>query len=231
MSDAVTINNVYPWGRNKEEYMRMFDLSDDHRGWPILDCGGGPSSFNAEATAEGWKVTTVDPLYEFTGDQIRKRVEDTRELLIDKVQKEKHRFTWGIIGSPQGMGELRMRATTRFLEDFDSGLADGRYLKEALPVLSFDDDQFQLAVVSHFLFLYENMGLEFHIQSLIELARVAREVRVFPLLNLEGETSPFLLPVWHYFLSEDYGVSLHPVDYQVQKGGSIMLRLTRHNLA
>ena len=53
--------------------------------------------------------------------------------------------------------------------------------------LPFADGEFDLALSSHLLFLYSaQLGKDFHLQSMFELCRVAREVRVFPLLALNG---------------------------------------------
>ena len=50
---------------------------------------------------------------------------------------------------------------------------------------------FDLALSSHFLFLYsEHLDYEFHLESILEMLRVAREVRIFPLLTLKNERSP-----------------------------------------
>ena len=50
---------------------------------------------------------------------------------------------------------MRRKAMDRFLFDLDAGLRDSRYLAEELPELSFEENKFDLALSSHFLFLYE----------------------------------------------------------------------------
>ena len=45
---------------------RLFDLNDIDTDTRILDCAGGPASFNAEMTAAGYAVTSTDPLYRFS---------------------------------------------------------------------------------------------------------------------------------------------------------------------
>jgi hypothetical protein len=44
---AVMLDQVVPWGRSLSEYVRMFDLSPADLQSRILDCAGGPASFNA----------------------------------------------------------------------------------------------------------------------------------------------------------------------------------------
>jgi len=71
------LSKVVPWGRSLDEYARMFALSPADLESRILDCGAGPSSFNAEATLRGGRVISCDPIYEFSAAQIRQRVEET----------------------------------------------------------------------------------------------------------------------------------------------------------
>ena len=79
-----------------------------------------------------------------------------------------------------------MAAMRRFLEDFPAGLEKGRYHPDALPLLGFEDSQFDLALSSHFLFTYsEQLSADFHVAAIKEMCRVADETRVFPLLNYD----------------------------------------------
>jgi hypothetical protein len=55
------LEHVVPWGRSKDEYVRMFGLTDKDLSGRVLDCAGGPASFNAEATREGRRVVSCDP--------------------------------------------------------------------------------------------------------------------------------------------------------------------------
>ena len=54
---AFTLENVVPWGRNLEEYTRMFELSDPDLDGRILGCAVGPASFNARGGCPGKAVT------------------------------------------------------------------------------------------------------------------------------------------------------------------------------
>ena len=82
-----------------------------------------------------------------------------------------------------------------------------------------------MALSSHFLALYSQLGLDFHIKSVKEMLRVASEIRIFPLLNLDAEKSEVLDGLIEYFNS-DYSVSIVKVDYEFQKNGNEMLRIT-----
>ena len=54
----------------------MFALDDGDLRKTILGCGDGPASFNAELTALGGRVLSIDPVYAFTASQIRKRIDE-----------------------------------------------------------------------------------------------------------------------------------------------------------
>ena len=49
----------------------MFDLTNVDLETQILGCGDGPASFNAEMKALGHTVVSVDPIYQFSADQIK----------------------------------------------------------------------------------------------------------------------------------------------------------------
>jgi ubiquinone/menaquinone biosynthesis C-methylase UbiE len=113
-----------------------------------------------------------------------------------------------------------------FLSDFNAGLEQGRYVPAELPDLPFFDATFDLALCSHFLFLYsERYDAQFHIQALRELCRVAPEVRVFPLVELSGVTSRHLPEVISALEGGGCTVKIEVVRYEFQKGGNQMLRL------
>jgi len=75
----------------------------------------------------------------------------------------------------------------KFLDDYDEEKRQGRSGAAELPTIPFLDQSFDLAVCSHFLFLCtEHLSAAFHHSAIQELYRVAREVRVFPLRELDG---------------------------------------------
>jgi hypothetical protein len=55
------------------------------------------------------------------------------------------------------------------------------------------------------------------------MLRVAREVRIFPLLALDGTPSPHLSFVTESLASQGYQVEIQPVLYEFQRGGNEML--------
>lgn len=225
---AMQLDQVIPWGRSMAEYREMFDLTDTDLSRRILGCGDGPASFNAEMTAAGYSVLSCDPIYVFTAEQIEARVQATYQIVVDQVSRSLADYVWTRFASPQELGAFRLASMQRFLVDYEGGQAAGRYQVAELPVLPFEANHFDLALCSHLLFLYSNQfSLEFHIASLRELMRVAPEVRVFPLLGLDCQVSPHLEPVRQQLTADGYQVALVPVDYEFQRGGNQMLRITR----
>lgn len=224
---VVKLENVVPWGRTLTEYRAMFALSDEDLGKPILGCSDGPASFNAEMTALGHSVVSVDPIYAFTAVQIEARVRETYPIIIEQVANKPDDFVWDVIKSPTELGELRMTAMHSFLADFEDGLGNGRYLPAELPHLPFEDSQFDLALCSHFLFLYsDHFDAEFHIASVRELLRIGNEVRIFPLLDLNGQSSAHLSTVVDTLRTDGFDVAIEKVGYEFQRGGNEMLKIS-----
>ena len=223
-----TIDHVVPWGRTLDEYRGMFDLGKSDLRGRILGCGDGPASFNAEMSAQGHTVVSVDPLYAFPAPVIERRVEETYDIIMEQVTRNRDDFVWTYVPSIPALGQRRMGAMRRFLADFPLGKSEGRYMDASLPDLPFDDNAFDLALSSHFLFLYsEQLDLAFHLRALQEMLRVAPEARAFPLLQIGGAPSPHLQDVLDTFAAQDIQATIEDVPYEFQRGGSRMLRLRK----
>lgn len=222
------LNTVVPWGRNMGEYRAMFTLSDGElKTLRILDCGGGPSSFNAQLTSAGGTVISCDPLYAASRADIEKRISETFDIVLEQTRRNRDNFIWNGINDPDKLGYRRMKAMRSFLDDFETGRGQGRYVDAALPKLPFADNSFDLALSSHFLFLYtEQLSLDFHIAAILEMCRVARELRVFPILDMQCNRSAYLAPVMAALAEKGRRAEIVPVDYEFQKGAKEMLRIT-----
>ncbi len=224
-----TLASVVPWGRSFDEYRRMFALSDADLAGRILGCGDGPASFNVAATQRGASVVSCDPLYRFDATPIRTRIDQTRIEVLEQARRNAHEFVWDdAIPDVDALERVRMSAMTAFLDDYEQGRSEGRYLDAELPSLPFADDAFDLALCSHFLFLYSQQhDAEFHVASMRELCRVAREVRVFPLLALGGQPSPHVGAAREVLGAAGWETSIERVPYEFQRGGNEMLRVRR----
>jgi hypothetical protein len=223
---AMQLEKEVPFGRSLDEYRQMFNLTADGR--RILGVGDGPASFNAEATQLGWQITSIDPLYEFSGSEILNRFNQVVDQIIEQVRSSPDDWVWTYHTSPDDLRHNRVKAIQTFIADYDLGKRQGRYQIDQLPSLQFPDHSFDLAVCSHFLFLYsEHYDLQFHLDSIESMLRVSPEVRIFPLLTLMLQRSPYLNPVMQFFGDRGYQVHLTKVPYELQKGGNEMLTICR----
>ncbi|MEO0852263.1 MAG: SAM-dependent methyltransferase [Cyanobacteria bacterium J06648_11] len=216
-----------PWGRSFAEYTIMFGLTDRELDRAIVDCGGGPASFNAALTQQGGRVTSCDPLYRCETGQIRQQVEVTFAQILEQVKCNRDRYVWRDIASPEHLGETRMQAMSAFLDDYDRGKQEGRYVVGALPDLPFAPRQFELGLCSHFLFTYgDRFSLDFHVAAMLDMLRVATEIRVFPLVDLSGQPSPLLDPARQALCDVGYQSDVMKTAYEFQRGGNHFLRVS-----
>lgn len=223
---AFTLDQIVPWGRSFDEYVRMFSLTDDDLKKIILGCGDGPASFNVTMHRMGNSMESVDPLYRFSAEQIRERIQDIYPTIMEQLVANRSAYVWTIFHSPQDLGRIRMEAMEEFLADFEEGKSVGRYLPHELPELPFNDGTFDLALCSHLLFTYSGqLSAEFHCQAILEMCRVAKEVRVFPLLDHSGQRSPHVDSVRLCLQKNGYHSAIQPVDYEFQRGGNEMLQI------
>jgi hypothetical protein len=225
---AVSFDQIIPWGRSRREYELMFSLSTEDLSRGVLDCGGGPASFVAELAASGMRAVSVDPIYTFSGPQIRARFEAVVEPMKAQIRATPDDWTWSYHRDPDDLCANRRAALEGFLADYDDGLRGGRYVRGELPSLPFASNSFGLALCSHLLFLYSDLLSEdFHLRSVLELCRVAGEARFFPLLTLRREPSPHLSPVRAALASVGLASEVVRVNYELQRGGNQMLRVFR----
>lgn len=221
---GLSLKKIIPWGRSFEEYVSMFTLTEDDLCRRILGCGDGPASFNAVLTQRGGRVISVDPLYLYSVEMIRARIDESYDHVLLETRKNRDDFLWKEFCSVEELGERRMAAMATFLRDFAPG--NPRYAVGELPLLSYPDNAFDLALCSHLLFLYsEHLSLEFHISSIREMLRVAREVRIFPLVDLNGNISTHLEKAIGTLQEDGYDCRKITVSYEFQRGGNEMLQL------
>jgi SAM-dependent methyltransferase len=218
---------VPPWGRSAAEYEAFFALADVPSSARVLDCGSGPASFAAEWNSQGRFVVAADPIYQQSGDAIAADFEPTAARMLEGTRKAHERFVWNHFKTPEDVVESRRNTLKRFLADFQNSDRTGRYVAARLPELPFPNDSFDLLLCSHMLFLYsDELSLDLHIASLREMLRVGREVRVFPLLDMEGRRSEHL-DASMKAMESVARVELVPVPFEFRRGDSTMFRLAK----
>ena len=216
---TLNLENIAITGRTFEEYSSFFDLKiKDLKDKKVLDCPSGASSFVSTLKQNDIDVIGVDLLYEFDIESIEtqgyktieKIYQDTSWMDVYKMDfyksKENHR-------------NHRENALKAFVNDFNKK----DYIFTKLPNLPFENKEFDLALSSHLLFVYDNMlDYEFHKNSILEMLRVSKEVRIFPLVDFknskfgeEKNFSPFLYQILDE-LSKDFKCEIIKTDFEFQ---------------
>jgi hypothetical protein len=197
---AFTLDNVVPWGRNLEEYTKIFKLTNSDFNNSFISFGDGPASFNAEMTKLNRSVVSIDPIYQFSKEELKNRIAATKEIVLEQTKINQDNFVWKNIKNIDDLEQIRLEAMNIFINDFKLGKKQGRYLNNELPNKTiYKDLEFDLGLSSHFLILYSQLGLDFHIKSITEMLRICKEIRIFPLLNLNAIKSEVLEGVIEYF--------------------------------
>jgi hypothetical protein len=210
---------IIPWGRTFEEYCLLLGLTGQDLAGRTLGCADGPASFNAEATQMGYTVTSCDPVYARSAAEIKRGVDDSLAEVTAQIREKKNEFVWTHFRDPDDLLDRRRLALKRFLADFEAGKAAGRYVTASLPNLPFKNDEFDLAVVCQFLFLYSDK-FPYYREAIDELLRVAKEVRIFPIMTLEGGKSPHFDGIYVRLKASGFQCELRRIDYEFQRGAN-----------
>lgn len=218
------LEQVVPWGRRLDEYQAMFCLTDaDLSRKRIASFGDGPASFNCEATQRGYHITSFDPIYRYSREQLAQRIAQVRPIVMRQMAENKENYNWDTIPDLGALERRRMGAMEQFLNDFETGKRQSRYIPHELPAcVAAGDHAFDLGLSSHFLLLYPQLGLDFHIAAISEMLRVCREVRIFPICDLDAKETSLTSAVIDHF-AQTYAVSCMDTAYAFQRGANRML--------
>ncbi|WP_324759228.1 class I SAM-dependent methyltransferase [Haloarcula montana] len=222
MSREFEVDEDYRFiGRTFAEYGRMFGIErGDLADRVILDCPGGPGSFTAVAARLTRRTLAVDPAYGPSVERLSARCRAAVDRTVSQLQRDPSRFVWDEYGDPETRGRYLRAAAERFLADYATH--PGRYLQAALPSLPLPTDSVDLVLSGNLLFLYDDrLDAAFHVDAMLELARVAREeLRVFPLHALDHEESALLAPTVERLRERGLTVERHAVPYEFQPGAT-----------
>ncbi|NEN99652.1 MAG: hypothetical protein F6K50_30500 [Moorea sp. SIO3I7] len=195
MSQSFNLERVTFYGRSLAEYSKMFLLDfSDWVGKSILDCPGGPASFGREARALGIEVCAVDPQYVNDPDRLLEIASRDIDYVVAKISQTSQQRKWDYYQSLEDLRNRQVEILDSFIEDYRNyWQSQEKYITASLPHLPFEDNTFDLATSGHLLFSFQaHFPKTFTIDSLLELARVARDVRVFPLrANEQDRSKPF----------------------------------------
>jgi hypothetical protein len=187
-STKLDLERIIFIGRTFEEYFDMFSLSKEElQGKKILDCPAGACSFTAVGNKLGLDVTACDIAYYYSGEDLKNKGLQDIKHAMEHMEKAKSNYIWDYFKDVEGLRKHRLNA----LKDCANDMAKSseRYVPVTLPSLPFKDEEFDITLSAHFLFMYaDRLDYQFHIKTLNELLRVTKEeVRIFPLVDLEGK--------------------------------------------
>jgi len=215
-------------GRTFDEYIKMFGLGeDDLSAQTILDCPGGACSFTAEANAKGFSVTAIDCEYGKNSAEF----DDICQKELDKISVgfsgAEELFDWSLYGDLAGLLEYRKSAVKAFLLDYKRH--PHHYRHGVLPKLNVEDNQFDIVLSGHFLFLYaDRLDLDFHVNAILELVRMARkEVRIYPLIGLDGSPYSQMHALIKKIAEAGYFPEKVDTTYQFLKGSHQFLKVRK----
>ncbi|UGB33247.1 SAM-dependent methyltransferase [Metabacillus sp. B2-18] len=228
-STKLDLDRIIFIGRTFEEYLDMFSLSiEEVRGKKLLDCPAGACSFTAVGNKSGVDVTACDIAYDHSFEKLKNKGLQDIEHAMENIEKAKNKFKWNYFKNIDHLRNHRIRA----LQDCASHMSEseGRYIPAALPTLPFHSDEFDMTLSAHFLFMYgDRLEYQFHIETLNELLRVSKEeVRIFPLVDLEGKRYEHLEQIKEYLMNSGCRVEEVNVSYEFMSNANSMLLIKRN---
>ncbi|MCG6553128.1 MAG: hypothetical protein L7F77_12450 [Candidatus Magnetominusculus sp. LBB02] len=224
IKDKLDLKEIVLLGRTYDEYVKAFNLDGltlkDER---LLDAASGVSSFAFEAAMQGIDITAADRIYSLSARDIEAKCAKDLDIVMAQMPTVAHLYKWEYFRDVESLKAARSRAYRLFIEDFQRQ-GGSRYVTCEFPITGFSDNQFTITLISHFLFLYDDrLDYEFHRQTLTECLRISsKEIRIFPIVNLKGEQSPYIEKIFADEAFSDCTISIQPVGYEFINNGSRM---------
>ncbi|MFB5281855.1 SAM-dependent methyltransferase [Peribacillus sp. Hz7] len=151
------------------------------------------------------------------------------EHAMEHMESAKNNYVWEYFKDIDGLRKHRLSALKDCTNDMRK--SNERYVPVILPSLPFNDEEFDILLSAHFLFMYDDrLDYHFHIETLNELLRVSKEeIRIFPLVNLEGKRSEYLDKIINYLTDNGCIVEELRVPYEFQANANSMLKIKKDN--
>ena len=218
-------NTAVAWVYNLEEYQQIFNLTEKDLASSILEFPSGMSSFNAQLHAMGRRVISGDLFYEDDFASVERHTAKEFARYAQFLKDNPDRLTENSSAAVDAVIAGWQVTYQQFLEDYAKGWQQQRYQFLSLPTLPFEDHQFDLALCSDLVFQQSMQSVDQVEKMVSELTRVAKELRIFPLLNEQGDVSDHLGPIMLQLQQLNYGVEVKEVPYHVLSGSNAMLRI------
>lgn len=218
------------FGRSLAEYVQFFALDPVAlKGRDVLDVAAGPSSFTAEACARRIDAVAVDPFYGSPVPTLAAQVQLDYAQMFEQMRAKRRLFRFKAFPSFEAAEADRRAAAQRFISDYDTHFAHGRYVGGSLPRLPFFDGTFDLVLCAHLLFTYaQRFDFDWHLAACRELVRVTvDEVRIHPICGTDGKPYPGLARLRRELRAAGIASEVVAVDYEFFAGANAMLVLRR----
>ena len=149
----------------------MFSLSvKELKGKKILDCPAGACSFTALGNKAGLDVTACDIAYYHSIDDLENKGLQDIDHAMEQMERAKNNYVWDYFKDIEALRKNRLNALKDCANDM--GKSSDRYVSVTLPSLPFKDEEFDVLLLAHFLFMYaDRLDYQFHISTLNELLR------------------------------------------------------------
>lgn len=220
----MNLNNIILIGRSLKEYQLMFNLTEEElKNNSILSIADGIASFNAQASKKyNSQITSIDIIYNFSALKIKNRFDEVIDNVIFQIENSLDNWLWDYHKSPAKLKKHRIEIMNLFINDFIKN--KDKYIFGELPKLPPFNQSFDLALSSHFLFLYSNiLNYKFHLNSILEVLKITNEFRIFPLIDLNFQKSLHLDAIIGALKNIGYSIEIVKVNYEFQKNANEML--------
>ena len=124
---TMTLDRVLLWGRPFWEYLQMFSLSKEDLDKRILDCAGGPASFNDDLTKLGGRIVSIDPAYRLPPEEIRSQIGEAHKVIRRFLSENRDFYSLDIYdNSVDEYCQVHLASMDDFLSDLPAGKLEGR---------------------------------------------------------------------------------------------------------
>lgn len=215
------------WGHHFSEYQAMFDIPASLSSHKILEIACGPTAVNYELTQNHIQTISCDPWFESDAKKVQKHFLENFDLQIQNIHRHPDRFDVNRYGGLDRLIQKRQEGMQLFFDDYSKGFQEHRYqglnFKKTLP---FENSSFDLALCANYLFTdLVEQNVDFHVAAIKEMARVAYDVRIYPLTNYKAQPSEILGPVLLALQLLGYQVSVQDVSFRFVPESKAMLRI------
>jgi hypothetical protein len=227
-SNKLDLDRIIFIGRTFEEYTDMFSLNtEEMKGKRILDCPAGACSFTAIGNQLGLDITACDIAYFHSGADLEQKGYQDIEHAMEQMERVKDYYKWDYFKDIKDLKNYRLTALKDCSKDMIE--ASGRYIPVTLPTLPFSDGEFDVTLSAHFLFMYgDRLDYQFHLSTIQELLRVSKEeIRIFPLVDLEGKPYEHLDKLVDHLEKLSFSVEEVKVSYEFMKNANSMIKIKK----